>query len=492
MYIKKVDREKFEIYKQLTWNCTTEKLERFLKECYIEKHFFTKINEKTFKCTDGYIVNLKSSKKINDLIYHKKNKRYYPLLKKNANPHNFYRYNGCVNFVDIVRKQKEKLNIKWSFLYSRYLNKQTKEYEFKIETHPYYLNLFNQSENFFMSCGMFANQTGYYYSKKSEWRIPTKSCTFLQKGFTLQSKSFLKQYPFLGYDYIPKNKTHLILFEDFFKQSLVDKNIEKLVKMGFWNLLGKSRIEFNFNGKSFKQITGLNKEYHVLMQNEKYGYKLHDLIKKYDIPVEISFNLLKLIYNHIFYEIITTDFFKNLSKNKKHKVLNYLSENSYNLIEYRDLLRWLKDLGYPIRNEYFLPKDLKLMHDQIEKEYADKKDKIFNDKIKKNYQILSKFIFEEKDFIIEPFESQDELIEESKHLGHCIRTYAKDYAYKETELYKIRLKNNKQEPYYSLEFKDGKVQQCRTTNNKSATPEIEKFYEKWVKEIRLKEKEEKK
>lgn len=491
MYIKKAAREKFEFYKQLTWNCTIEKLERFLKECYIEQHFFTKINETTFKCTDGYIVYLKSRKKMNDLIYHKKNKKYYPLLRGNANPNKFYLNNGCVNFVDIVKKQKEKLNIKWSFIYHRYLNKQTKEYEFKIDKHPYYLNVFNQNKNFLMSYGMFANQTGYYYSKKSEWRIPTKSCTFLQRGFTLQSKSFLKQYPFLGYDYIPKNKTNYVLFENFFKKSLVDKNIEKIVKMGFWNLLD-SGISFNFNGKSFKQITGLNKEYHALMQNKGYDYQLHNLIKKYDIPVEISFNLLKVNYTYSFYEIISGDFFENLSKNKKFKILNFIIENNKNIFEYKDLLKWLVDLGYPFRDKYYLPKDLKAMHDQIEKEYADKKDKIFNDKIKKNYQILSKFIFEEKEFIIEPFESQDELIEESKHLGHCIRTYAKDYAYKETELYKIRLKNNKQEPYYSLEFKNGQVQQCRTTNNKSATPEIVKFYEKWVKEIRLKEKEEKK
>lgn len=493
MYVKKELREKLDYYKNFKWGCTKEQLIDFLKQAFIYGHFAIKNDKDTYQFTDGTILETKKRYKIGDLIFNENTQEYYMLQRKNYNPTDpFYEESrGTVIFVEIINNEV----FKWSFYFTRHLDTLKKEYVYYVSEHPFYLETMNKEEvsttTFRMSYGLYANQSGFVYTGKSEWRIPTKSCNFDWKGYVLLDDSFKQLNLRNGYDYIDPCKTDSISLQDYFRYSIFDDRYEKISKMGLFQLINKSLV-FDFEGKSFKQITGLDKTYANTMKHVMYNSNIHDLVKQFNLNKEMIYKLMYSTFlSHGFYVLIYINENYIIKNNLIYKILNYFLTNRIDVDIYRDYFKWLVDLGYPGLKENLFPKpkDLKILHDKLEKEYAEKQDIIFNQKIKTVSDQLKQYHFESNKFIIEPFISQVELIEESQKLNHCIRTYAKQYAEKQTELYKIRLKNNKDEPYYSLEFKNGIVLQCRTLNNKSATPEIVKFYEKWVKEIRLKEEE---
>lgn len=493
MYIKKADREKLDYYKSFNWGCTTKKLVDFLKQAFIYGHFAIKVDKNTYQFTDGTILKTEKKYKIGDLIFNENTQEFYLLQRTNYNPESvFYEErNGNVIFAEIIANEV----FKWSFFFTRRLNTEKKEYEYFVAKHPHYLEVMQRDDismtTFRMSYGLQKNQTGFSYNEKREWRIPTRGCTFDWQGYVLLDDSFKQLNLKNGYDHIDPCKTDILTIQRYFGLAKLDDRYEKISKMGLFQLINESLV-FNFEGKSFKQITGLNKTCADIMKHVRYHSKIHNLAIKFNLNKEMIYKLMySLFLSYGFYNFIENNENYIVKNHLIYKILDYFLTNRIDVYVYQDYFKWLFDLGYPPTKENLFPKrkDLKVLHDKLEKEYAEKQDIIFNQKIKIVYDQLKQYRFENNQFIIEPFISQTELIKESERLNHCIRTYARTYADQETELYKIRLKNNKQEPYYSLEFKNGQVQQCRTTNNKSATPEIVKFYEKWVKEIRLKEEE---
>ena len=88
--------------------------------------------------------------------------------------------------------------------------------------------------------------------------------------------------------------------------------------------------------------------------------------------------------------------------------------------------------------------------------------------------------------LIRPARTPEELTAEGKALHHCVGTYSERYASGETEIWFVRRCEAPEEPYFTLEYRNGHVVQCRTLNNRSydTEPAVHTFVQEWTKKRR--------
>ena len=69
-------------------------------------------------------------------------------------------------------------------------------------------------------------------------------------------------------------------------------------------------------------------------------------------------------------------------------------------------------------------------------------------------------------------------------LAHCVARYAEDVAKRKTSIFFIRKIAHPSTPFFTLEYKNGIVNQNRGVKNCSRTEEVALFEEKWLNFIR--------
>lgn len=83
-----------------------------------------------------------------------------------------------------------------------------------------------------------------------------------------------------------------------------------------------------------------------------------------------------------------------------------------------------------------------------------------------------------------PAKSETELKNEGKALNHCVGSYAESMARGETTIFFIRRIRDQKTPYFTLEFKNGAVEQNRGKKNCGRTPDVEVFEKKWIAHVK--------
>lgn len=164
-------------------------------------------------------------------------------------------------------------------------------------------------------------------------------------------------------------------------------------------------------------------------------------------------------------------------------------------IEY---IGWCRELKYDLDNLFiYLPKNFKKVHDRTYKEYQAMKDKK-EAAIRKRKEALAKKEMEKtkaylKDILsantgsdnafsikgkglvlVVPKDAQD-IKREGEILHHCVGTYVEKVAKGETSIFFVRKEKEPDKPYYTMEWKDEQVYQCRGLRNASMTPEVKAF-----------------
>ena len=83
----------------------------------------------------------------------------------------------------------------------------------------------------------------------------------------------------------------------------------------------------------------------------------------------------------------------------------------------------------------------------------------------------------------------DEITAEGAYLRHCVGGYVDRMANGKTTIFFVRRVEEPDKPFYTLEWLNGRVQQCRTTHNGSyiQNPEIKCFVDAWVEKISKKD-----
>jgi hypothetical protein len=137
-------------------------------------------------------------------------------------------------------------------------------------------------------------------------------------------------------------------------------------------------------------------------------------------------------------------------------------------------------------SELLYPKDLQKAHDDMLTRVKEKESAELNAKIKARLSELALLSYssETTGLLIRPAASQSELISEGAALHHCVGGYAKAHANGETSIFFIRKNDAPDVPFYTLEYKNGAVQQNRGDKNCARTPEVTAFEKEWLEYIK--------
>lgn len=176
------------------------------------------------------------------------------------------------------------------------------------------------------------------------------------------------------------------------------------------------------------------------------------------------------------------------SLNQNIDQINYKTREEHGrfLQLWRDYVRFMKALGYELAGENVLcPFDLLKEHDRVHREYQkllDKKaqaekrrqDRALKKKLLKEGELLDGKIKNKKYQLVVPKSAAD-IRREGNILGHCVCSYTTSVLSGGCQIYFIRKKEDMETPYYTVEWRDGKIQQCRGKKNCGYNKDMERF-----------------
>ena len=319
----------------------------------------------------------------------------------------------------------------------------------------------------------------------------------LYKGTNLEYapiKEFMEKYPYY-------NKYSVMNFAS-------NPSFEYLWKMGLYNL--SSCAKYFKNKGSFYKTFKLDKSFQKFMIENDINYSQYKILKltqKKDMDfiykyTSFDYNYLSfmkkqgLIYN---FDIVAKYSFEiyTISKICEYvplkKFLNY-NLGTENIYIYRDYLIMSNELGYNYKSKKDLfPEDLIERHDKLQREIKINKDILTEQKAYIRYLELSKYTYNDRNFIVFPPTSVDDFIKESKEQDNCVATaYLNKHINKETEIFFMRKMNNMEKSFITIETKNNKViQKELPKHSKDFKLEHLEFINKWCeyrKFIDLKEK----
>lgn len=349
-----------------------------------------------------------------------------------------------------------------------------------------------------------------------------------------------------GLEYLSSNaSTSVCRYEDAIKVYLKYPKLEWICKMGL-NHLAIHLIDYEYRGYSYGvgkvnlnantiyHILGLNKvNTRILQQIDGGTYHLRLLQVAESIGLQFKPEQLKEYYDTF---ECNTDLLKESGRKVSlYKILKYIAKESErypkgecgccmsSYIRYHEpedsriermknmakdwleYLEWCKKLKYDLNNMFFyMPKDFKKVHDRTAKEYqalldkkaaAEKKrqenlaknrmeqmQKAMEEIFKKNAE-TDAFYIKGKGLILVVPKNGDEIKAEGEALHHCVGNYVARVAKGETNIFFIRKEDAPNIPYFTLEYNNNHVVQCRGTHNCDMPPDVKAFVKVFEKKM---------
>lgn len=340
-------------------------------------------------------------------------------------------------------------------------------------------------------------------------------------------------------EFLSKNcPTISFRYEDGIETYLKFPKLEWVCKMGLNKLArhiiyckagryahGVSKIYYNKN--TIYEILGLTKEnVRVLQAVDGGDYELRLLQVAQQIGLRFTPEQLKEYYETF---ECNTDLLKQANRKVSlHKIVKYISKESenyplgdrgcmwgYSYNRYREredprierkqnmakdwleYLKWCTELKYDLNNMFiYMPKNFKKVHDRTAAEYQALQDKKAAAERRRREAAAKKAmeqtrrameeIFEQnkgvdafsikgKGLILVVPKSGDDIRAEGEALHHCVGGYVERVARGETNIFFIRKADAPDKPYFTMEWKNNDVAQCRGSHNCGMTPELKAF-----------------
>ena len=261
--------------------------------------------------------------------------------------------------------------------------------------------------------------------------------------------------------------------------------LEMIAKMGLMDIVKGNMNCIRWSQKGYKALGLENKKDVKLVKLcGKFGglkyYRKHATdIKKFDIQTTKEL------------EIYDTLFHRNYPDISK-KLIKYLNDvndlRTYGIaLDYIDYIESCEKLGIVLTSKVRYPEDLKASHDEVMGKlqiiHTQKETKAIQKQVNEK---LYKYRYANNSFIITPANSSEDLIQESKELSHCVRTYVDLYAKGKTSIMLIRKREDVNKPFYTLELKENKVIQVRGKHNCDPTDDVTDFVKDWARFAKVK------
>ncbi len=173
--------------------------------------------------------------------------------------------------------------------------------------------------------------------------------------------------------------------------------------------------------------------------------------------------------------------------------------------DWLEYLKWCKALKYDLDNMFiYMPKNFKKVHDRTAQEYQVLMDKRAADKKRREEQKAKEQMEQTKEALKEILkfdnginafkisgnklmlvvpETAEDIKAEGISLHHCVGGYVERVAKGETNIFFIRKTEAPNISYYTMEWKDNKVVQCRGLHNCDMTQEVKGFVQLFEKKM---------
>lgn len=364
----------------------------------------------------------------------------------------------------------------------------------------------------------------YWSNTNSGYLISTSSSNMFRwwNSNQLQILNEFDEYKYIDFTKIKYGNPYILLNERLNKQKLWQ--IEMLIKQEHYLLaqdLASSYATIDF--KIFKQYTdffrkpgkclyhydqiiylsnlGFNNPEFMFLQKYLYDSYGNYFVEFLNIHPEINRNrFLKYIHNrkgketifrvtflYLYYQYLkeASELNLDLSKDKysfpqdleKAMEDHFLSINPYEYKKgkFRTLFEnWQSKLPENEQSDMYISKITAVKNEEKRRVLLAKKRAVEKQKFLEFLWKFNKNVkFEINDlYILTAPTSSEELIIEGKTLNHCVGSYVERISKRETSIYFLRKKGYQDKPFYTVEIKNGKLIQCRTTNN-LVNPQIE-------------------
>ena len=153
---------------------------------------------------------------------------------------------------------------------------------------------------------------------------------------------------------------------------------------------------------------------------------------------------------------------------------------------YRDYLNECVLLHLDLDDRQVLfPKNLQAAHERTMAQVKYQASEIKREQFAKACDKIRHMEWEADGLLIRLPKDPEELISEGAYLHHCVAGYADRMADGKTTILLIRRAEAPDVPFYTLEWLNGRVQQCRTLRNASYQDDepVFRFVEEWIKKV---------
>ncbi|WP_302373143.1 PcfJ domain-containing protein [Sellimonas intestinalis] len=313
-------------------------------------------------------------------------------------------------------------------------------------------------------------------------------------------------------------------YEDAIEKYIEFPKMEWICKMGL-NKIAKGIInsrysgyqtgKVNIKGNTIYEILGLTKVNTRILQAVDGN---HDILRLLQVAQQIGLQF-KPEQLKEYYETFgcNTDLLKQANrKTTLHKIVKYITKESenypigeqgvcwgYSYMRYQEredprierkqnmakdwleYLKWCKELGYDLNNMFFyMPLNFRKVHDRTAKEYQKLLDKkALEEILGENGNIQNAFQIKGKGLLLVVPASAEDIKAEGAALHHCVGTYVDRVARGETNIFFIRKEKEPDKPYFTMEWRDNDIVQCRGSRNCGMTPEVKAFTEAFKKKM---------
>lgn len=326
-----------------------------------------------------------------------------------------------------------------------------------------------------------------------------------------------------------------IRYEKGMNRYLVFPKLEWICKMGLNNLAKhiiengdySNRARINFNGKTIYDILGIDKintrvlqavdggdvELRLLQAAQKIGLRFKpDQLKEYSETFGCNTDLLnqagRKVSLHKLVKYITKESMNypmgDAGRCHAYSYNRYIEREDPRIERKRntandwiEYLKWCAELNYDIDNMFiYMPSNFKKVHDRTAKEYQAAQDKIEAEKKKRMEREAARKMAQTKKAIEDIFtknedadafaikgsglilvvpKSGEEIKAEGEALHHCVGGYVKRVAEGRTNIFFVRKAAEPDKPYFTMEWNNNQVVQCRGSHNCGMPPEVKAF-----------------
>ena len=162
--------------------------------------------------------------------------------------------------------------------------------------------------------------------------------------------------------------------------------------------------------------------------------------------------------------------------------------------DWMDYMEWSKELGHEMKSKYVLfPKSLKLAHNKTMKEYQIREKKVEHAKMLRDRRKVNQILKYESHLLEDKIKKEDyflkiptdwkEIRKEGDLLGHCVESYISSIAEGKCQIYFLRKKEEPDKPFYTMEWANGKIRQCRGKGNCGYDDKVASFVDHVEREL---------